>query len=97
MTDKTKEDNFMILAGQFFMRKQQINGVDITMVLGVIPQNLITTTQELMGKEVSADELWVMEFVPVLVKKYKVPGRFLGWRAEQILCDGPKISECEEI
>ena len=91
-------DDFMLLGGRFFMRKQRVNGVDVTMMIGIIPQDLITTKQDFDGEEGPADELWLMEFAPVLVKKYKVPSKpYGGYRADQILCGGPRIEECEEI
>ena len=87
----------MLLDGRFFMRKQQVNGIDVTIMIGIIPQDLITTKQDFTGKEYPADELWVMEFAPVLVKKYKVPSKYGCYRADQILTGGPHVSECEEI
>lgn len=90
--------NYMPIEGQFFMRKQRVNGVDVTVVIGIIPQDLITTKIEAGSfKGGPGDELWRMMFVPVDVQKYRVPPEYAGYRADQILCEGPRLDECEGI
>ena len=85
---------FMPIPAQFFMRKMEMCGKDVTMVIGVIPENLITSVNE---EGDPADEMWRMQFIPAGVKKYKVPDKYNGWVAEDILTNGPDILECKPI
>ncbi len=89
--------DFMPIGGQFFMRKQMAGGVDVTIMLGVVHQNLITTQGRGVLKGGPGDELWLMNFIPVDVRKFRVPPEYGGWRADQILTSGLSVRGLEEI
>lgn len=73
---------FFPMAGEFFLRDKDGR----TMILGVV-----------QGKYVSAkqDEIWIGQFLPIDIVKYKAPEYLRNKRADQILCTPINIETLE--
>ena len=77
----------MIYVNGIYLIRQKIAN---TMVIG-ITENLP------FSNENSEDEIWLGDMMMSEPRRFRVPKRYAGYRADQFLCSGLSLAECEEI
>jgi len=88
-------ENYLSIKGHFLLRgKGEGKYGNRVMMIGVLEDtNIILQNKD----DLNHGEIWVMQFIVVEKRRFKVPERTYGMRADQFLCTSIHPDELEEI